>query len=290
MRLEEMDSLFRQAETLGVGFFVVTGGEPLLRTGLTELMTRHRKLIFLLFTNGSYIDRSWAKTIGRSDNVIPILSLEGTEKETDERRERGVHEQVMKSMSYLKEAGAFFGFSAMVTRKNLHVVSQEFFYDDLIRRGCRIGFCIGYVPSGVNADFDLVPTPKEQEEFRQRILDFQARKQLLLVHMPDDEYEQGVCMAAGRGFLHVNAQGFVEPCPFAHLASHSLRTHSLLECLKAPLFSCIREHSELLRPPRMGCALFEHRKELEVIAKEVGAKSTEIKDPVPFRKDNGHEK
>ena len=82
-------------------------------------------------------------------------------------------------------------------------------------------------------------------------------------------------MAAARGFVHVNSRGYVEPCPFSHLTSDSIRDVSLREALQSPFFRYIREHPELLEKPRMGCALFERRKELKKIAKELNASPTD---------------
>jgi MoaA/NifB/PqqE/SkfB family radical SAM enzyme len=150
------------------------------------------------------------------------------------------------------------------------------FFDHMIDNGCRMGFCIGYVPSAKDADLALVPTEEEHKRFRKHILKIQREKRLLLVHLPDDEYrETGSCMSAGRGFVHVNAQGYVEPCPFSHFASYTIREKSLEETLRTPLFAHIRDHADLLTQPRMGCALFEHQEELEKVAEKLGARSTE---------------
>jgi MoaA/NifB/PqqE/SkfB family radical SAM enzyme len=210
--------------------------------------------------------------------VIPVLSLEGDKENTDKRRGKGSYDTVLKAMDCLSESNVFFGFSVMATRANMNVLSEDAFFDDMISRGCRIGFCIGYVPSARDADFEWIPTPEEHARFRNHVLQIQKRKRLLLVHLPDDEYkETGSCMAAGRGFIHVNAQGYVEPCPFSHYASFTVREKSLEESLRTPLFAHIRDHSELLTQPRMGCALYEHRMELEKVAETLGARSTEIR-------------
>jgi MoaA/NifB/PqqE/SkfB family radical SAM enzyme len=82
-------------------------------------------------------------------------------------------------------------------------------------------------------------------------------------------------MAAGRGFVHINAQGFVEPCPFSHIATDSVQEVTLKKALTSPLFSAIRDHAVLLRKPLEGCALFEHRDELSHIICKTGAMSTE---------------
>jgi MoaA/NifB/PqqE/SkfB family radical SAM enzyme len=274
--LQKIDGLFHQARRLGVVFFVITGGEPLLREGLLELCIRHRDLIFLFFSNGASIDRDNARQIASSVNIVPFISVEGTKEQTDARRGGGAYDNAVRAMSLLQETRTFFGFSAMVTKNNLQTLSGDSFYDDMIGRGCRTGLCAGFVPSAGGADRELVASREEQEAFRKAVLRIRSKKRILLMHMPDDEYEQGgSCMAAGRGFVHVNAQGFVEPCPFSHVATHSIANVSLKQALASPLFPSIRGHAALLKKPLEGCALFEHREELASICRETGAASTE---------------
>jgi MoaA/NifB/PqqE/SkfB family radical SAM enzyme len=149
----------------------------------------------------------------------------------------------------------------------------------MIDRGCRIGLCVGFVPSAGNAK-DLVPSRAQQAGFRETMLRIRRKKRIVLLHMPDDEYDQaGSCMAAGRGFVHINSQGFVEPCPFSHIATHSVPDVPLKEALASPLFAAIRGKAELLRKPLEGCALFEHRDELAGIILETGAHYTEPVSP-----------
>ena len=277
LSINEIESLFQQAVKLGVTFVVITGGEPFLLDGLMELLLRYKNLIFFLYTNSTFINKEYAEKIGRSDNIIPFLSIDGTEEDTDSHREKGIYKKIMGSMEYLNQAKAFFGFSAMVTRQNYTFLADDVFIDSMISYGCKIGLFVAYVPCGSNADVNLVPTLEQQEWFRERVLYLRDHKRIILMHMPDDEYENGgTCMAAGRGFLHINAQGYVEPCPFAHIASDSVRTKSLKETLRSPLFSYIRDHSGLLTQPSMGCALVEHKKELLEVSDMLGARLTDI--------------
>ena len=277
LSLEEIDRCLREAEHLGVGFFVITGGEPLLVEGLTDVLSRHPRLLFFFFTNGTLIDREWARRVERLGNIVTLVSVEGSSTQTDRRRGPGIHDRVVRSMRLLNEAGAFFGFSSTVTRENVFTLGGDPFVDSMIRRGCRIGYYIGYVPCGRHAPRDLVPTDSERAWFRNRAVGFQRRKPLLVVHLPDDEYDiGGTCMAAGRGFLHVNAQGYVEPCPFSHMATDSIRDVSLLSAFRSPLFSFIRRRPELRGRPRLGCALYENREKLMAAADGLGAFSTEL--------------
>lgn len=291
LTLEEMDSLFTQAADLGVAWVVVTGGEPLQREGLLSLLARHSQLLFFVFTNATYLDPAVARTFGRLPHVVPILSVEGDKTLNDARRGQGAHARVMEGMASLRQAGVFFGFSCMVTRSNLPLISTDAFLDGLISRGCRFGYFVGYVPSAEDRDPALVPLPEEQAAFRGRVKAFQRNKRIILVQMPEDEYEiGGLCMAAGRGFVHVNALGQVEPCPFAHWAKDSVRAGSLKAALGSPWLARIRERTDLLGPTHQGCALFEHRQELAELAREAGAQPTELPfSPSPVHaKEGGH--
>jgi MoaA/NifB/PqqE/SkfB family radical SAM enzyme len=276
LSLSEIDRIFHEAQELGITFFVITGGEPLMKEGLLDLCAKHRNLIFMFYTNGAFINHDNARTIASSANIIPFISIEGSRETTDARRGKGAYDNAINAMATLKETKTLFGFTAMVDRNNLHILSSDSFYDDAISRGCRIGLCVGFVPSASAADLDLVPSQKEQINFRKVICRMRKNKRIVLLHMPDDEYDgTGSCMAAGRGFVHINAQGFVEPCPFSHIATDSVASVSLKKALASPLFSVIRGQAALLQKPLQGCALFEHREELSHIIGETGAIATE---------------
>jgi hypothetical protein len=68
----------------------------------------------------------------------------------------------------------------------------------------------------------------------------------------------GGCMAGGRNYLHINQNGDIEPCVFAHFAVDNIKDKSLEEALKGDFFRSIREripyHPNLLRP----CMIIDH--------------------------------
>jgi MoaA/NifB/PqqE/SkfB family radical SAM enzyme len=271
-----LDGVFTQARELGVHFIVLTGGEPLMREGLTDLLLKHDRLTFLFFTNGTLVDGTWVQRIARCGNIVPLISVEGSPDNTDQRRGKGVHDRAIAAMGLLQREKCLFGFSTMVCRSNIAVVGSEAYYDTLLALGCRIGFLVNYVPSSNNADRGNVPTAEEQVNVRKHIVTMQRTKRLILIHMPDDEFQNsGSCMAAGAGFVHINAQGFVEPCPFSHFATHSIRNATLKEALQSPFFAHIRNSSGLLQRPHLGCSLFEHREEVAEIAVRLGAQTTD---------------
>ena len=92
-----------------------------------------------------------------------------------------------------------------------------------------------------------------------RLEAFRQQFQGLFVALPGDEDMYGGCLAAGRGFIHVNPEGRLEPCPFAPYSDTSLRDMSLREALGSQLLRTIRENEQYLGETHGGCALWENR-------------------------------
>jgi MoaA/NifB/PqqE/SkfB family radical SAM enzyme len=77
------------------------------------------------------------------------------------------------------------------------------------------------------------------------------------VSFPGDEKASGGCLAAGRGFFHINANGGAEPCPFSPYSDTNIRNISLLQALDSPLFQKIQSDDILIGEHQGGCVLFE---------------------------------
>lgn len=80
---------------------------------------------------------------------------------------------------------------------------------------------------------------------------------MILLSFPGDEKETGGCLAAGRGFFHINANGGAEPCPFSPHSDTSLKNVSLRQALQSPLFVSLKNSAMLMREHTGGCTLFE---------------------------------
>jgi MoaA/NifB/PqqE/SkfB family radical SAM enzyme len=263
----ELDTLFSEAVKLGIYAVVVTGGEPLLRTDMLDLIEKYRGLLFVLITNGALVTPEIAGRIALSSNVITLVSLEGQPHHTEERRGGGSHKIALRALELLKEAKACYGFSTTVTRENCWYVSSDDFIDEMIWRGCSIGYLVEYVPCGPKALPELVPDREERVAIRKRVLDLRNRKPLVLVHFPDDEYgSDNRCSAAGIASFHINSQGDIEPCPFVSISRENIRQSGLIGAFRSSFFSEIRADPELLRRKEYACAMFEHRNAIKEIA------------------------
>ena len=98
-----------EAAELGVAVYLVTGGEPFLRPELLDIASAHPRMLFPVFTNGLLIDDALVMRLRTLKNIVPLISLEGSEDMTDLRRGRGVHGHVLNLMRRLRAARVLFG-------------------------------------------------------------------------------------------------------------------------------------------------------------------------------------
>jgi MoaA/NifB/PqqE/SkfB family radical SAM enzyme len=170
-----------------------------------------------------------------------VLSCEGYEEETDRWRGAGVFKKVMQAMDYLKEARVIFGSSATVTRRNIDVVSSEGWIDLLLEKGILAQMYFLYLPVNGQGDIHLMVTPEQRDHLRKQVMYFRNVKPLFVLDFWNDGPHVQGCIAAGRRYFHINANGDVEPCVYTHVAMHNIRDVSLAEALNSPLFRAIRK-------------------------------------------------
>ena len=89
--------------------------------------------------------------------------------------------------------------------------------------------------------------------------------EIVFISFPGDEKEAGGCIAAGRGFFHINSHGGAEPCPFSPYSDASVRNTSIREALNSPLFAALRQGDLMADDHVGGCALYERRDQVEAL-------------------------
>jgi MoaA/NifB/PqqE/SkfB family radical SAM enzyme len=253
-----MTTLLEEASELGVSVMLLAGGEPLLRDRLIRLISERREILFLLFTNGSLLDEDRVAQLRKAPHVIPVVSVEGGEEETDARRGSGTHRRVVEAMARLQASRIFFGTSTTLTRANFDLATDEAHLKDLISRGCRLFYYINYVPVEQGTE-DLQLSSDQVAELERRLKRYRKRMPALFIAFPHDEVALGGCLAAGRGFLHIDAYGDVEPCPFSPYSDSNLLEMSFEQALASPLFRFILESDVRLDESDGRCALWKRR-------------------------------
>lgn len=250
-------SLFDQAKELGIGFALLAGGEPLLRMDVIKEAAKIKEMIFPIFTNGMMIEEQYIELFQKNRNLLPILSIEGNEAGTDSRRGVGVYEKLVQTMEIMHGKGIFYGASVTVTTENLEEVFSQDFIKGLSERGCKVVFYVEYVPVD-HASQSLAPQDRERRQMKKHLDVLRSNSQdMLFISFPGDEKSSGGCLAAGRGFFHINSHGSAEPCPFSPYSDTNLKEVSLREALHSPLFLRLQNEGALLEEHTGGCVLFE---------------------------------
>jgi MoaA/NifB/PqqE/SkfB family radical SAM enzyme len=249
-----LDRLMAEARDLWeIPLFVLSGGEPLAYRSegrdILDAVEAHPDALFLMFTNGTLIDRPTAARLARLRNVTPALSVEGLRERTDERRGAGVFDRVLEAMAYLREAGVPFGISVTATRSNCEeVLSDEFLDLFFAEQGAFYGFLFHYMPIGRSHSLEPVPTPAQRLAFWRRSWEVVSTKQIFLFDFWNyGPLAQG-CLSAGRegGYMYIDWNGRVMPCVFAPYSVGNVqelyrRGGTLEDLWGAPLFQAIRQ-------------------------------------------------
>ena len=256
---EQWESIFTQAGELGVSFILLAGGEPLLRYDVIRAAGAHPDILFPIFTNGTFLSERYFQLLEGCRNLIPVISIEGDRALTDARRGEGVYGKITANMERLREQGLLFGCSVTVTTENLVEVLSDDFVRGLSERGCRAVFYIEFVPVTDEAQH-LAPGDEERAYIRQRVERLRAEQPgTVFVSFPGDEKSSGGCLAAGRGFFHINSHGGAEPCPFSPYSDVNAAETSLKEAMSSALFRALRDEGHLLEDHAGGCVLYEKR-------------------------------
>ncbi|MDD5556156.1 MAG: radical SAM protein [bacterium] len=271
---ELVDRIIGEAKELGIYFITFSGGEVFTRDDIWKIYEKHNDVYFQLYTNGTLIDREAARRLAELGNVAPMISVEGMEERTERRRGPGTYRRIMAAMDALAAEGVVFGASCTETRENIDEICSDEFVDMLVAKGAMVLWYFQYIPIGRAPALDLMPTPEQRDEFRRRVRAVRNGKPIFVGDFWNDGYFVGGCIAGGRHYLHINANGDVEPCVFCHFAVDNIREKSLRESLQSDFFRAIRARQpytdNLLRP----CMLVDCPEVLEEVVRAHGARPT----------------
>lgn len=209
------------------------------------------------------MDEAYFQLFDKSRNLVPIMSIEGEREMTDARRGAGIYDRLIRNMDELRRRGLIFGASVTVTTQNLREVTSEAFLQKLSDRGCKAVIFVEFVPV-TDDSRELAPSDAEREYLAAELQRLrEEHPEMVYVSFPGDEKSSGGCVAAGRGFFHINSHGGAEPCPFSPYSDVNVRDGSLRKALNSKLFRALRDNGHLLEDHAGGCVLYEKRELVE---------------------------
>lgn len=280
MSLEILDSIICQGKELGIHMYIYSGGEPLVRKkDIITLCEKHNDCVFLSFTNGTLIDDAFTDEMLRVGNFVPAISVEGFEADTDFRRGKGTFAKVKEAMELLHKKKLPFGVSCCYTSQNTEEIGSEAYFDWMIEMGAKFCWIFTYMPVGVGAPTTLMATAEQRKFMYQQVRKFRKTKPLFTMDFWNDGEYVGGCIAGGRNYLHINANGDIEPCAFIHYSDSNIHEKTLIEAFQSPLFMAYRKGQPFscnhLRP----CPLLDNPGALASMVDHSGAHSTDMCKP-----------
>jgi len=271
---ETLARVIGEARDAGNAFFGILGGEPLMHPELLDILADHPDCYFQVFTNGHFITDEVAARLREMGNVTPLVSVEGTEIVSDERRGRdGVYNKTLAGLENALKHKLFTGVCTSLCQTNFDDLLQESWVDRLIEMGAMYCWYHIYRPVGPDACPDLALRPEQQLEARKFVVEMRAKKPIVIIDAYYDGQGQALCPAATGFTHHIGPWGDVEPCPIIQLATDSIHDgRSMGEVFNGSEF--LRDFRRLAASTTRGCIVLERPDLLVQLADKHGARDT----------------
>src|SRR5215471_8050159 len=274
--------LVREAKAMGNVFFGIVGGEPFMHPHLLDMLAEHPDCYFQVFTNGQFITDDRARRMRQLGNVTPLVSVEGTEVVSDERRGRpGVLSKTMQGVRNCLDNKVFTGVCTSLCRTNIDDLLTEQWVDRLIEMGVMYTWFHVYRPMGPDACPDLCLTPQQQLRARQFVVDMRATKPIIIIDAYFDGEGRALCPAATGLSHHINPWGDIEPCPIVQFTKESIHSGEADSRTLRDKFiqsAFLREFRELAQQTTRGCIVLERPDLLKELVERHGAKDSTARD------------
>jgi len=238
---------------------IMTGGEPLMRTDLFELVAhaREKGLRCVLSTNGTLLTPELAARIRKSGIRRVSISVDGATATThDQIRGEGNFERAIEGAQYILDAGLELQINTTLTHEN---INEKYAMLELaLELGAKAFHVFMLVPTG-RAKKESEVSPSQYEHTLHWL--YEAKKQhpeievrptcaphyFRVVHEIEGSmpHRRAGCLG-GVSFCFVSRAGDVYPCGYLPLKAGSIRKSSISDIWEnSPLFSSLREPDSL---------------------------------------------
>ncbi len=254
---EDLHRLFRESREAGNTFFGILGGEPFMYKGLLDILEQHPDCYFQIFTNGQLITDELAAQMRRMGNVTPLISIEGTEIISDQRR--GKSDVLSKSMAGLQRCldhKLLTGVATSLCQTNFDDLLREEWLDRLIEMGAMYAWYHTYRPVGPQPNEQLCLTPEQQLKVRKFVVDMRVKKPIVLIDAYYQHDGQALCPLATGISHHISPWGDIEPCPIIQFAKENIRDkRHIRDVFTQSAF--LKDFRETITATTRGCVVLE---------------------------------
>ncbi len=277
MSAEQLDQIITETKAQGSYFFGILGGEPLLYKPLFDIFEKHQDCYFQLFTNGTLLTTEVAEKLRKVANVTPLISFEGDEEVADVRRGgEHVYQKTQEGIDRATDAGLVTGVAMSVCKSNLNLALSPDFIQSLIDRGVTYLWYYIYRPVGENATVELSLSKQEIDELRLFMVNARTKFDIVIIDAYWDGDGKGLCPAASGLSHHINASGYIEPCPVIQFATDRVGDKSLVDIYRTSSF--LKELKTEIPKKTSGCIIMEDPQWLVDFIEKHGATDTSGRD------------
>jgi radical SAM protein with 4Fe4S-binding SPASM domain len=233
------------------GHITVTGGEPFTHPHFMDLLHRFREdrelYSFAILTNGSFIDRTMAKSLKNFSPSFVQVSIDGTRKTHDELRVKGDYARTLTALRELIKEGIPTLISFTAHRKNF----REF--PSVAKIGRKIGvnkvWSDRLIPEGNGREIgEMVLTQEETREYVQILKNERDKSHLFSKTVIGMEralqfLESGSIpyhCSAGDCLITVLPNGDLLPCRRLPIKVGNVHENSLINLYNNPIFCKLR--------------------------------------------------
>src|SRR5215813_1334557 len=225
--LEDMNRMLNDAKAHGNSYFGILGGEPFLHPQLLDIFAAHPDAYFQVFTNGQMITNEVARELRKVGNVTPLVSVEGSEIVSDERRGRlRVLSKTLEGIENCRRNRLITGVATSVCQSNIADLATESWLRRLIEMGVHYAWFHTYRVVGPNPHPELALRPEQVLGLRRFIVEMRNRLPIAIVDAYWDDKGEALCPMATGVSHHISPYGDIEPCPIIQFARESIRDNN----------------------------------------------------------------
>ena len=269
---EKLHRLIREASEAGNSFFGILGGEPFMYKGLLDVLSEHKDCYFQIFTNGQLITDDVAKQMREMGNVTPLVSIEGTEIVSDQRRgKKQVLSRTLKGLENCLSNKLITGVATSLCQTNIDELLQESWVDRLIEMGAMYMWYHTYRPVGPDPNPQMALSIEQQRRIRKFVVEMRATKPIVIIDAYYQHDGQALCPAATGISHHISPWGDIEPCPIVQFAKEKITDdRGIFRTISESTY--LKDFRDAAASRTRGCIVLEDPELLKGVIEKHGAK------------------
>ncbi len=272
--LDTLNRTITDAKAHGNAFFGLLGGEPFMHPQLLELLAAHPDCYFQIFTNGQFITEKVAKRLRELGNATPLVSIEGREITSDERRgKKDVFNKTLRGLDHCLREKILTGVATSVCQTNIDELLTEDWLRELIARGVHYVWYHTYRPVGPKMNEQLALRPDQLVRVRRFVTEARARVPIAIIDAYYDHRGQALCPMSTGISHHISPRGDIEPCPIIQFATETIRDpRGVFATMRDSTF--LKDFRELSAQHTRGCVVLERPDLVKQLVVKHGARDT----------------